>query len=109
MINLRNRSFGITTVAAATVFVLGSVLPAGAWAAECKEMSQAQCEKSSDCSWVSGYTTSKGAKVNSYCRNKSKSKGSSGTQAKESSADSKQASKKEPKSESKKGSKSEGK
>jgi len=109
MINLRNRSFGFTTVAAAAVFVVASVLPAGASAAACKEMSKAQCEKSSDCSWVSGYTTSTGAKVNPYCRNKSKSKGSSGTKAKESSADSNKAPKKEPKSESKKGSKSEGK
>ena len=45
----------------------------GSVAAEtvCKGMSQSKCEGAGACVWVNGYTTKKGAKVDSYCRNKS--------------------------------------
>ncbi len=58
--------------------ILGLAL-AGSAAAEtaCKGMSKSKCEGAGACVWVDGYTTKKGVKVDSYCRNKSKSSGSS--------------------------------
>ena len=55
--------------------ILGLAL-AGSAAADtaCKGMSQSKCEGAAACVWVNGYTTKKGAKVDSYCRNKSSKK-----------------------------------
>ncbi|HFD13072.1 MAG TPA: chromosome partitioning protein ParB [Crenotrichaceae bacterium] len=36
----------------------------------CKELSKNACGNSNSCSWTKGYTTKKGVKVSSYCRNK---------------------------------------
>ena len=45
--------------------------------AECKGMSKSSCEKSSQCSYVKGYTTKSGSKIAAYCRNKAKKGASS--------------------------------
>lgn len=36
----------------------------------CKELSKNQCESSTSCSFVKGYTTKTGTKVSAHCRNK---------------------------------------
>ena len=52
-------------------FSLSGLLTAtGAHAAQCKGLSKSKCESAADCSWVKSYTTSKGAKVDAYCRAK---------------------------------------
>ena len=55
------------------IFAIGmiSLLTAtGTHAAQCKGLSKSKCESATDCSWVKSYTTSKGAKVDAYCRAK---------------------------------------
>lgn len=64
-----------------------------AGAAECKEMSQSQCEKSSSCSYVKGYKTKTGTKVDAYCRNKGGKKKSSSSKGSKDSSKSKSSSK----------------
>ena len=55
------------------IILLGIFLLSGqASAKACKEMSKSACSSSDSCSWVNAYTTKKGVKVNSYCRNKAK-------------------------------------
>ncbi len=52
------------------VFLLG-LLPTGqALAADCKGLSQTQCQAKDSCTWVSAYTTKKGIQVSAYCRAK---------------------------------------
>lgn len=53
------------------VLALGLSAAGTAGASDCKGMSQSQCEGDAACTWVEGYTTKKGVKVDSYCRNKS--------------------------------------
>ena len=65
------RSLALVTLLAG--FVLASMT--SAYAKECKETTvQSSCERSTTCSWVNGYTISKGKqkgkKVSSYCRKK---------------------------------------
>jgi len=54
--------------------------------AECKGMSKSACEKSSQCSYVKGYSTKSGSKISAYCRNKAKkgtaASGSAGSKTK---------------------------
>ena len=37
---------------------------------ECKGLSESQCKANSDCTFVNGYTTKNGVKVDDYCRAK---------------------------------------
>ena len=70
------RDYGIrilSVLALIAGFVFVQMAPASA--KECKETtSQTTCERSTTCSWVNGYTISKGKqkgkKVSSYCRKK---------------------------------------
>ena len=56
-----------------SIFILSMLFSHSVFAAKsCKEMSKSSCEKSTSCSWVKGYTTKKGNKVDAYCRNKAK-------------------------------------
>lgn len=80
---------------AAVFFLLNSSLQAAP--SSCKALSnETQCGKNSDCSWVKGYTTKSGTKVNAYCRKKptsgntSKAASSKTTVAKKSEKESKQ-------------------
>lgn len=52
---------------ALVVFVL---VGAPSHAAECKGMKKSSCDRSTSCSWVSGYKKQSGAEVKSYCRSK---------------------------------------
>jgi len=73
----------MTTVSLSTVFTsilfLFFLSHAPVDAAACKGLSKSKCAAKSACSWVSGYTTKKGAKVSAFCRNKP---GSGSTKAK---------------------------
>ena len=76
---------------------------AGSAAAEtaCKGMSKSKCEGAGACVWVDGYTTKKGVKVDSYCRNKSSQSSSSKSSGSSKKSDSAKASDSEKKSGSK--------
>jgi hypothetical protein len=55
---------------------------------KCKSLDQKRCLKTSGCTWVKGYTTTKGIKVSSYCRSTAKKKkkgGSNSSKSKKSS------------------------
>ena len=82
--------------------VVGLAL-AGSTAAEaaCKGMSKSKCEGADACVWVNGYTTKKGAKVDSYCRNKSSNSSKSKSSGSSKKADSAKASDSKKKSGSK--------
>ena len=84
------------------ILVVGLAL-AGSAAAEtaCKGMSKSKCEGADACSWVNGYTTKKGVKVDSYCRNKSSKSSESKSSGSSKKADSSGASDSKKKSESK--------
>lgn len=60
-------------LAMATVTMGALMLASGtASAAECKGMTKTACTKATACTWVKGYTTKTGTKVDSYCRNAGK-------------------------------------
>ena len=44
------------------------------YAKVCKGMSNSECSSSASCSWIKGYKTKSGSKVNAYCRNKASKK-----------------------------------
>jgi hypothetical protein len=75
------------------ILVVGLAL-AGSAAAEtaCKSMSKSKCEGADACVWVNGYTTKKGVKVDSYCRNKSSKSSKSKSSGSSKKADSAKAS-----------------
>lgn len=52
------------------VFVFAVALCANAAESECKGLKQQACEGQAGCSWVRGYTTSKGVQVSAFCRRK---------------------------------------
>lgn len=60
----------------------GLLVSTSVQAAQCKGLAMSKCESATDCSWVKSYTTSKGAKVDAYCRAKpsKSSKKSSGAE-----------------------------
>ena len=58
-----------TILAAAITLLLTSALQAAP--SNCKVLSNLnQCERDVSCTWVKGYTTKSGTKVNAYCRSK---------------------------------------
>ena len=58
-----------TLVSAVTLSFVLIAAPA-VYAKACKGLSKTACSNSNSCSWTKGYTTKKGVKVDSYCRNK---------------------------------------
>jgi hypothetical protein len=75
---LRRSQLLITLAMTAAVAFTSS---GAAFAAECKGMEKAACERQESCSWVDGYTRKDGVKVSSHCRKKGgkKSSNSSGS------------------------------
>lgn len=62
--------------------VLALAAQSTAFAAECKGMEKAACERQESCSWVDGYTRKDGVKVSSHCRKKGGKKSSSSSSSK---------------------------
>ena len=73
----KNQLLMSLAVTAAVAFTSSSA----AFAAECKGMEKAACERQESCSWLDGYTRKDGVKVSSHCRKKGgkKSSNSSGS------------------------------
>ena len=80
-VKMDNRKYSVLSLVVLIAgFVFASLAPASA--RECKETtSQSACERSTTCTWVKGYTISKGKqkgrKVSSYCRKKAAPKSDS--------------------------------
>jgi hypothetical protein len=70
--------------------------------AQCKSLSKSQCAANNDCTWVSGYTTKTGKKVDAYCRVKSGKKTASGKSSKSTKSEAEDKPKKEQKAKAKK-------
>lgn len=75
--NMKFRKFGSIALVGLAVGVTGSTLAADS---ACKGFSKSECVSKDSCTWVEGYTTKKGVKVDAYCRVKSsKPKGGDST------------------------------
>lgn len=68
LMNTKFRKFGNVALLGLAV---GLAAPALAADGACKGVSKSECESKDACTWVEGYTTKKGVKVNAYCRVKS--------------------------------------
>ena len=68
MMNTKLRMFGNIALLGLAAALSGSALAADS---ACKGYSKSECGSRESCSWVEGYTTKKGVKVDSYCRAKS--------------------------------------
>jgi len=65
----KTRATGLFTTFISVLLVF-FLTQGSASAASCKGLSKSRCGASSACSWVGSYTTKKGVKVSSFCRNK---------------------------------------
>jgi len=68
MMNKKFRMLGNVALLGMAVGLAGSALAADS---PCKGFSKSECAAKDACSWVEGYTTKKGVKVDPYCRAKS--------------------------------------
>jgi len=77
VMNMKFRKFGGIALLGLAVGLTGSALAADS---ACKGSSKSECVSKDACTWVDGYTTKKGVKVDAYCRVKSsKAKGGNTT------------------------------
>lgn len=60
-----------SSVMAILAFLVSSLLSVSSISAnDCKGLSESQCSSNDDCTWVKGYKTKDGVKVDDYCRSK---------------------------------------
>ena len=68
LMNMKFRKFGSIALVGLAIGLTGSALAADS---ACKGFSKSDCASKDACTWVEGYTTKKGVKVDAYCRVKS--------------------------------------
>ncbi len=61
---------GARVIYLVTLLLLLAWTSPAVFASKCKGMSTSQCQNNDACTWVSGYTSKQGKKVDAYCRQK---------------------------------------
>lgn len=87
------------------LLLLAWTLPAVS-ASKCKGLSTSKCQGNDACTWVSGYTSKQGKKVDAYCRQKASKSSRSGDKKDQASSKSAKKSDKKGKADKKKAQKS---